>query len=137
MQITNSDLGLDVLDKIKLDENDNFEKSYNLGISRDIEAGTYPINVYLAYSNKRLPKTLDIEVKDCETGNKKESGIVLAQQTPAQPASPSAMQNAPAAKQTRISFTDTNEYLILIAVSFVLLSGAICFMLVYIAVKLL
>lgn len=75
LQISNTDLGLDVRDQVidllaePNDPESRYSKLYTLNIGNDVEAGTYPIDYVVLYNEdrKRESATAQLVVSECAT----------------------------------------------------------------------
>jgi hypothetical protein len=84
LTIENSDLGLKIeekftLDKDPFDSDSQYKGFYSFGVN-EVAAGSYPIEISMAYSGQKLKETLNLDVEACEIVS--ETKPVVVQQTP-------------------------------------------------------
>jgi len=140
LKISNNDLGIQIDKKdIKLEEgteDNKYEKSFTLKISDDVPSGTYPILINSYYDDSKLSdsKTIDLMIQDCERVKEiKEEVKVEKPITKTEKITP-AKKQAPV-PVTKISFTETLEYITLLIILNVILIGLIIFMIGYILIR--
>ncbi len=128
IEIESKELGIGISEKeIELeegsDEDSIFESIYNLKIDKDVKTGTYPIGIKVYYNDKLADeKTIYLEVQECLTEKihvEAEPVEIIKLTEPIKKPRP--------IQPTKISFRDTQEYLTLIAILFIILSGLVIF----------
>jgi len=131
LTIKNPTLHIDETESLTLDsdpdsDNNEFSKSYSFVIEGDVTEGSYNLELVAEYENgnKKATKNIPLDVKDCITTQAREEEQKVFETTvsPVVP-STSAVTTAPAT----ISFTETSEYLTLLIIGIVLITGAIVF----------
>lgn len=137
LEVKNKDLDLNIIEKnIELEEgtNDNkFENSYTIEVGDNVEPGTYPITITSLYDTDKESdkKTVELTVSECITVVKKEKvtfekvskKVLTPKLMPSKKKITKQPTKTTGIKFENVTFTETDEYLILMAILFLLLSG--------------
>lgn len=89
LELSNSDLGIDIKDQIidfiaeANSAESRYSKTYTFSVPKDIEAGTYPIELSILYNDdrKRTDGTVQLTVSDCPTATTETTGTQNTQTT--------------------------------------------------------
>ena len=112
-----------------IDDN-TYAKTLTMSIPDGMEAGTYPITVNAYFENDDLDdsKTAELSVQDCERIREEKEAVKE------EPVKPKAVEviRPPVVEEkkpqvTQIAFRESDSYLILLSISFILLSGLAVF----------
>mgnify|MGYP001169426471 CR=1 FL=1 len=134
LEVLNGELGINSITTGELDEgtDDNrMNKLVTASINSDAVSGIYPITVNAYYgSNLAESKTLNLEVQECELVKevKKEVRAEVKEEKPrVEVIIPEPKVEEKPEAPIEISFTDTDEYLTLLAILIVIFLGTVIF----------
>ena len=134
LEILNSQLGVNFRkEDIELEEGDDaddvtYSKTLTIRVPENQEPGIYPITVNAYHDNDDLDEseTIDLTVQDCERLKTVKDPVVKKVSEPVEIVRPpSVTQEKPPV--TQITFKESDSYVVLLAVTFILLTGLIIF----------
>ncbi|MBW2984775.1 S8 family serine peptidase [Candidatus Woesearchaeota archaeon] len=134
IEVESVELGLGITDEgIELeegiDDDSRYEGSYRFKVEEDVDPGSYPITVrvYRDEDNQEAYETVNLAVLSCETTSTSQQQVSVGATPPIYPYEipPYADMQEP---KTEVSFTDSDWYLTLLAMGFVILLGGVIFM---------
>jgi len=131
LTIINSELDVNVVDTFDIEEDadDNeFRSSYSFKAADEAGAGLYPIFIRVEYDegDETVTETVNLEVEDCVRVVEVKEDVIV-QKIDDVTALPAVTEPVP--KVTRISFTQTPEYMLVLALGVVMLTGMVIFLL--------
>ena len=140
LTILNTGLGVSLSDSFQLDndasDNDNIEqRSFLFTVKDDVVEGFYPLSVVASFNDGRdtASENINLQVNDCvtqKTTDVTEPVTVVTKEpttpTPATPKEP----------VTKVSFSETDEYLLALGLGVVILTGLVIFAFGAVAVSL-
>ena len=137
VEVLSQEIGLNFRQgNIELEEGDDaddvaYNKRLTINVPENQEQGTYTININAFYDTTKLDATESIElnVQDCERVKKVKEPVKEEKpdKDEVDVIRPPGVEEQPPAPVTRISFRDSNSYLIFLATTFILLSGLAIF----------
>lgn len=131
LTIINSELDVNVVDTFDIEEDadDNeFRSSYSFKVADEVAGGLYPLFIRLDYDDgdETVTETVNIEVEDCVRVIEVKEDVIV--QRVVDVVAPPAVKE-PVTKVTRISFTQTPEYMLVLALGVIMLTGMVIFLL--------
>ncbi len=131
LEILSHELGISFRqENIELEEgvdNAEYEKTLAIKVPEGQEAGIYPITINTYFDNDDLDdsKTIELNVKDCEKAAQKKEAVKEKPKSVEVKKPPVVKEEKPQA--TQITFSKNDGYLILVATTFILLTGLTVF----------
>jgi hypothetical protein len=130
LEVTSPELGVGfVKEGIELDEgteDNTYSRSITINVPDELGIGIYPITINSYYDTAHLSdsETINLEVQECKTLKKEKEEVkaepvevIIAEEEP----------KAEPKEAKKIKFTDTEEYLVLLIILFVILTGLVIF----------
>ncbi|MFH2027936.1 MAG: Ig-like domain-containing protein, partial [Nanoarchaeota archaeon] len=135
LTITSSELGIDEGNSFELDENiddnDNeYENMYTFRIDDDLAPGIYPIYIEAEYNSgdDSETKTLYLNVEDCiETSEPQADQEETNVDVKVIPGTTTPASSTATSGKTQVSFRDSSEYLVLLAIVMIILIGGLTY----------
>lgn len=132
LEIKSSDLELDFAEsdiEISSNPDDNeYSKSLRINVPEGLKAGTYPITVRVYYKDVISSdfETINLEVQDCVSTEKKDESVVVVQppEEPSKPQTPSTITGQ-VPVTTEKPFTESAGYIAVLALGVVITLGVV------------
>ena len=129
LEITSPDLINFRKESIELEEgtdSNRYSKSLSIAVPDDLEVGTYPIEINTYYDTTHLSdtETITLEIQECKKVVKKEEDVKAE---PAVVVKETKPEVKPKEEVTKITFRESTGYTVFLALSFVILSGLLVF----------
>ena len=134
LEITSHDLVSFRKENIELDEgidNSRYSNSLKIAIPDDLGIGTYPIEINAYYDATSLSdtETVNLEVQECKVAKKEKEKVKAEPIVVVNKTQPAPTQEPKKEEVTKITFRESPAYMAFLALSFVVLSGLVVFVL--------
>lgn len=137
VNIVNSELGIEHTKNLQINEGDAVSNSVNL--APVLAPGVYEVALDVAYGSNRGSKTAELKINDCDTLNEKtatveetvqstiSSPVVTNYASQTTPTSSNQITGFAAATQKKADFAQSDEYIMLLVIVFILLLGIVIY----------
>ncbi|MBS3098407.1 tandem-95 repeat protein [Candidatus Woesearchaeota archaeon] len=139
LEIKSSELSLNIEEKdIELDSDTDDDSEYTqtatVNVPADLPLGTYPITIKTYYDDKASDtETINLLVAECKIGVGEEAVELTTTKGLPTEGEGATAEELPTAK---ISFRESDEYILILALAFLILTGAVIFVIGALVIKL-